>query len=133
MKAWTGIVLLAFVAPLPAAAAGLYATPYALFEPERRSAVQDTRPAFVMKIDGKNVAIDRSDPVPPGTHTVELSIPGAPGMSQSIRDTVTIEAKPCTRYYFSARRSSRTARDWEAFVAATEPISECRKRFPDAK
>jgi hypothetical protein len=134
MKTWTGMVLVLAVVSLPAAAAGgMYASPYALFEPERRSAVQDTRPAFVMKIDGENVAIDRSDPVPPGTHTVELSIPGPPGMGQSTRDTVAIEAKSCTRYYFAARRSSPTARDWKAFVTTTEPIGECRKRFPEAK
>ena len=96
-------------------------------------AVEDTRPAFIMKIDGQNVSIDRSDPVPPGVHTVELSIPGPPGMGQSERDTVTIEAKPCTRYYWAARRSSRTARDWKALVAAAEPIGECNKRFPEAK
>lgn len=134
MKTSTGaVVLVAFAPLLCAAAGGMYASPYALFEPERRSAVQDTRPAFVMKIDGKTVSIDRSDPVPPGAHTVELSIPGPPGMGQSDRDTVAIEAKACTRYYFAARRSSPTARDWKAFVAATEPISECQRRFPQAK
>lgn len=134
MRTLTAIVLLAGFTPLPGApAGGMYASPYALFEPERRSAVEDTRPAFVMKIDGQNVSIDRSDPVAPGAHTVELSIPGPPGMGQSARDTVTIEAKPCTRYYWAARRSSRTARDWKAFVAHAEPIVECHKRFSEAK
>ena len=127
-------MLLAVLASLPCAAAGgIYGSAYALFEPERRSAVQDTRPAFVLKIDGKSVSIDRSDPVPPGVHSVELSIPGPPGMGQSSRDTLTIEAKACTRYYFAARRSSPTARDWKAFVATSEPIRECLKRFPEAK
>ena len=127
-------MLLAALAPLSCAAAGgMYGNAYALFEPERRSAVQDTRPAFVLKIDGKTVSIDRSDPVPPGAHTVELSIPGSPGMGQSSRDTLTIDAKACTRYYFAARRSSPTARDWKAFVATSEPIRECLKRFPEAK
>jgi hypothetical protein len=127
-------MLLAALAPLPCTAAGgMYGSPYALFEPERRSAVQDTRPAFVLKIDGHSVSIDRSDPVPAGVHTVEVSIPGPPGMGQSSRDTLTIEAKACTRYYFAARRSSPAARDWRAFVAATEPIGECAKRFPEAK
>ncbi|MGE5104617.1 MAG: hypothetical protein ACM3NZ_07725 [Betaproteobacteria bacterium] len=126
-------MLLAALSPLTCAAAGgMYASAYALFEPERRSAVEDTRPAFVLKIDGKSVGIDHSDPVPPGVHAVELSIPGPPGMGQSARDTLTIEAKACTRYYFAARRSSPTARDWKAFVATSEPIGECLKRFPNA-
>ena len=132
MKKMFGIGML--LAPLTCAAAGgMYGSAYALFEPERRSAVQDTRPAFVLKIDGRSVSIDRSDPVPPGVHQVELSIPGHPGMAQSARDTLSVEAKACTRYYFAARRSSPTARDWKAFVASSEPIGECLKRFPEAK
>lgn len=127
-------MLLAALASLPCAAAGgMYGSAYALFEPERRSVVQDTRPAFVLKIDGKSVSIDRGDPVPPGIHTVDVSIPGPPGMGQSSRDTLTIEAKACTRYYFAARRSSPTARDWKGFVASSEPIGECLKRFPEVK
>lgn len=135
MKASTpAVVILLFALTPPAlAAADGFAGPYALFEAERANAVQDTRPAFVLKIDGHDVSIDRTEPVPPGAHTIEVSIPGPPGMGQSSRDTLTIEAKGCTRYYISARRSSRTARDWHAFVSSEEPIGECRKRFPEAK
>jgi hypothetical protein len=112
------------------ASSGVYSQPYALFEPDRRSAVEDTRPAFVLKIDDTNVSIDSSEPVPPGMRTVEVSIPGMPGMSNPERDTLVIDARPCTRYLLAARRSSRTASDWKAFVVGTEPIGECAKRFP---
>ena len=118
------LALLIALAPLLAGAAKQYSKPYALF---------DTRPAFVMRIDGKYVKIGTNDPIPPGTHEVELSIPGTPGSSQSTRVKMSIEAKPCTRYYFAAQRSSRSARDWSAFVAGSEPIGECIRRFPDAK
>ena len=111
----------------------LYSAPYALFEPERRSATEDTRPAFILKIDGRNVSIDRSDPVPPGKRVVDVSIPGPRAMSNPERATLTVDAKPCTRYYLAARRSSRTASDWSAFVAAAEPIGECVKKFPSAQ
>ena len=111
----------------------MYAQPYAKFVPEQRSPTEDTRPAFVMRIDGHMVEMGRDDPIPPGMHKVEVSIPGPPGMSDPGRDTLEVDAKACTRYYFAARRSSRTARDWEGFVAAAEPIGECRKKFPDAK
>jgi hypothetical protein len=50
-------------------------------------------------------------------------------MSNPGRDALTIEAEPCVRYLLAAKRSSRTARDWEAFVAGTEPIGECQKKF----
>ena len=107
----------------------MYSQPYAQFVAEQRSPTQDTRPAFVMRIDDKMVEIGRDDPWPPGVHKVEVSIPGPPGMSDPDRDTIEVDAKPCTRYYFAAKRSSRTARDWEAFVAAAEPIGECKKKF----
>ena len=116
-----------------ASAGSMYSQPYALFEPARRMPAEDTRPAFVMNIDGKSVAINTDDPVPPGMRTVELSVPGPPGMSDPGRDTLTLDAKPCTRYYFAARRSSLTARDWKAFVSESEPIGDCVKRFSAAK
>jgi hypothetical protein len=112
------------------AAGGQYSEPYALFEPEQRMRVADTRPAFIMKIDGRNIEMGRNDPVKPGTRSVEVSIPGPPGMSESDRDTLSVDAKPCTRYYLAAKRSSPTARDWRAFISTSEPIGECAKKFP---
>ena len=111
------------------ASGGMYSEPYALFEAERRMPAADTRSAFIMKIDGANVDMSRNDPVKPGTRNVEVSIPGAPGMADSDRDTITVDAKPCTRYYFAAKRSSPTARDWKVFISASEPIGECTKKF----
>lgn len=136
MNKLTITVLLPVSAALLGACAtggGMYSQPYALFEAAQRMPAADTRPAFVMSIDGKIVSLDSNDPVPPGMRRVELSVPGAQGMSDPGRDTLTVDAKPCTRYYFAAQRSSLTARDWKAFVVASEPIVECAKRFPAAK
>src|SRR5882672_4677365 len=130
MNKTTGTVLLAVSATLLGACAsggGMYSQPYALFEPDRRSPVEDTRPAFIMRIDGRNISIDSNDPVSPGMRTVEVSIPGQPGMGDADRDTLIVDARPCTRYFLAARRSSRTASDWKAFVAESEPIGECAK------
>lgn len=132
MKPFAISILIA-IAPLLAGAGGKYSNPYALFEAEQRRPAADTRPAFIMRIDDKYVKIGTNDPIAPGNHEVELSIPGTPGSAQSTRVKMTIEAKPCTRYYFAAQRSTRSARDWEAFVAGSESIRECVKRFPDAK
>jgi hypothetical protein len=129
-KAIRAIPLTLSAALLGACAGGsMYSQPYALFEAEQRMPTADTRPAFVMKIDGRNIELGRDEPVAPGLRTVELSIPGPPGMSDPGRDTLQVDAKPCTRYYFAARRSSPTARDWKAFIAASEPVGECVKQF----
>jgi hypothetical protein len=118
-------------APHAADAAGsAYSKPYALLEAQRQMQVADTRPAFVMKVDGRNMSIDRPEPVPPGKRMVVVSIPGTKGMSNPSRATIELDVKPCTRYYLAARRSSPTARDWSPFIAASEPIGECVRRFP---
>ena len=109
----------------------MYSQPYALFEQYEASQIAELQPALVVAIDGKSrSAGDYFEPVTPGIHQVELSIPGPPGMSSPGRETLQVDAKPCVRYRFGARRSSATARDWHATVEATEPIAECRKKFP---
>ena len=123
---------LALSAALLAACAGgggMYDQPYALFAPDSRSVPADTRPAFVLKVDGDDRTINRSDPEKPGMRVVLVSIPGTRGMGDSSQDTITIDAKPCMRYYLAARRSAPTTSDWKAFVVGTEPIGECQRKF----
>jgi hypothetical protein len=112
-----------------ASGGGMYDQPYALFETERRSVPEDTRPAYVIKVDGENRTINQSDPEKPGMREVTVSVPGARGMSESIHQTISIDAKPCMRYYLAARRSSLTSSDWKVFINSTEPIGECKKKF----
>ena len=120
---------------LPACAyAGAYDQPYALFEAHEGSRIQELEPAPVVAIDGKSRGPrDKSDPVSPGAHKVELSIPGPRGVSSPGRATLEVDAKPCVRYRFAARRSAPNARDWHAVVESTEPIGECLKKFPAVK
>ena len=119
---------LATLAALPCAA-GPYDQPYVLFQAREKSVANDLAPATVMKIDGKLVRAGRQEPVDPGKHSVEVSVPGARGMSNPERQVVEVDAKPCTRYYFAAKRSSPTDNDWKAYVDREEPIGECRKKF----
>jgi hypothetical protein len=53
-------------------------------------------------------------------------------MSDPGRTTLEVDAKPCTRYYFGAKRSSRTASDWQGYLSSTEPITECTGKFKAA-
>jgi len=111
------------------AGGGMYDQPYALFQPDQRSVPQDTRPAFVLSVDGVSRAISDNNPVAPGMRKIQVSVPGARGMSESTYQTFEIDAKPCTRYYLAARHSSPAADDWSVFVSGTEPIGECQKKF----
>ena len=77
MNTTTRIVSIAVSAVLLGACAsggGMYSQPYALFEPAQRMPAEDQRPAFVLDIDGKNVAINTNDPVEPGKRTVEKGL-----------------------------------------------------------
>jgi hypothetical protein len=112
---------------------GMYSQPYALFEPERRSVTDDRAPAPIMSIDGKSRSISDNTPVDPGKRSVTVSIPGPRGMSDPGRTTLEVDAKPCTRYYFAAKRSSRTDDDWKGYMSGAEPIVECARKFPDAR
>jgi len=124
----------ALVTACASSGGGMYSQPYALFEPNEGSGVQELRPAFIMSIDGKSRGIrDNGDPVEPGKRKVELSLPGPMGVSNPKYETVEVDAKPCVRYRFGARRDSPTARDWYATIEAREPIGECLKKFPDVK
>jgi hypothetical protein len=131
------LLTLAAIALLQACASGgMYDQPYALIQPDQRSATQDTRAAFVLAIDGANRGITDNDPVPPGVRTVKVSVPGERAMAQSIYKTIEIDAKACTRYYLSAKEGVRGSGDWTPFVSFTEPIGECQKKFastPSAK
>lgn len=111
------------------AQAGPYDQPWSTFQADSKSAVKDTAPATVMRIDDRMVTVGRADAYPPGPHKVEVSIPGPRGQSNPTRQTLEIDAKPCTRYILAAKRSSPTAKDWQAFIAAEEPIGDCRKKF----
>ena len=122
------MLLFSLAAAIPAVA-GPYDQPYVLFEANQRSPTADTRAATIMNIDGVRMSPGRSDPVAPGWRTVEVSLPGPPGMSNPERATLKIETEPCTRYYLGAKRATRTSTDWEAFVVAKEPILECKKKF----
>ena len=123
------VILAAAAGAFTSAQAGPYDQPYALFQAREKSVAQDLAPATVMKIDGQQARIGKNDPVPPGKRSVEVSVPGARGMSNPERQVVEVNAAPCTRYYFAAKRSSPTAHDWKAYVDREEPIGECKKKF----
>jgi hypothetical protein len=127
------LTLSAALAGCAAAGGNMYAEPYALFEPHRAMQTQDMRPAFITAIDGVDRGINDNYPVSPGVHRVEVSVPGAFAMSDSVRVTFSIDAKPCMRYMLGAKQSLTSSRDWSPVVAAIEPIGECLRKFPAVK
>jgi hypothetical protein len=107
---------------------GDYGKPYALFQTESKMPTDFVRPAWVAKIDGKEIVFGRNDPVEPGLRKVTVSLSGPPGSANLATDTIDVDVKPCTRYYFSSKRTTLQSNDWKAFVSGTETIGECASR-----
>src|SRR5437868_710753 len=100
-----------------------YSQPYVAFVSEHRMTSQGVLPAVVRRIDGAVVVEGRRDPVKPGTHSVEVTVAG---LADGNPKTVSIDAKPCTRYYLGAKRDA--AGQINAYVTDSEPIKECNAR-----
>jgi hypothetical protein len=105
--------------------------PYALIQPQPIAATDTMVPAYVMAVDGQERALRSNGPVSTGPHTVEVSFQ-APG-GNTMRTSLTIDAKGCKRYLLAAQRSSSTSNDWSAFVAETRTIDECVTMFQPGK
>ena len=118
-------ILLAACASAPG---GMYSKPYALFQPETKLVQSGGAPGYIIKIDTRSIPHGRIDPVEPGVRQVEVALTGPQGTAVEKTYPIQVDAKPCTRYYFSLKRPSPTG-DWTAFVSGTERIGECASRF----
>jgi hypothetical protein len=129
------VLLTAAAAVLTACATGggMYDQPYALIEPHRTSQTQDMLPAFITTIDGVSRNIKNNDPLSPGVHEVEVTVPGGFRMGESEHATIKIDAQPCMRYQLGAKQLSLASREWNPVIANAEPIGECLKKFPSVK
>ena len=102
-----------------------YSEPYVLFEAEHHLGVSGVVPAIVVSVDGVKYRDDTKDPIKPGVHVVEVSVAGAP--DTQILTKLTVDAKPCTRYYLGVKRSAQPNAEWTPLVTNSESIGECRK------
>ena len=83
----------------------------------------DTYPLLVLGVDGKDTP---HSPVllDPGLRSVRVQGPiGGAGYGQT--RTISLEVKPCTRYYLVAVKGNRLASDFEVRVDHEETIGGC--------
>jgi hypothetical protein len=114
------------------AGGGVYSAPYGKFvmgsgTPDRLEA-----PATISRIDGQSTD-NPADPYPvaPGSHTILVSFQSPRGITM-IADqlkNLTVDVKPCTRYYINARYANMTSTDWTPVVGYTDTITECAAQF----
>ena len=85
----------------------------------------DTYPVTVTRVDDTSyhrlpVLID------PGSHQVTVQAPPAGGFAYGNTQTITLDVKPCTRYYLVAVKPNALSQDFSVKVDYEEPVAGCR-------
>ena len=84
----------------------------------------DTYDVTILSVDGKDTRY-REVLVDPGVRKVVVQ--GPPGGTRSVGDQreISLDVRPCTRYYLVAVRPNRLASDFEIRVDYEEPLGGC--------
>jgi len=85
----------------------------------------DTYDAILISVDGKSTT-QRPAVVDPGMRTIVVQGLPTAGFRYGEQRTLTLEVKPCVRYWIAARKDSRLSQDFEPYIDYSEPISGCK-------
>lgn len=79
---------------------------------------------IVLDVDGRS---DTRNPVmiEPGLKVIRVQGPAASGFTYGETRTITLDVKPCQRYYLKAVKKNALEQDFEAQVDYVEPIAGC--------
>ncbi|MGH6610587.1 MAG: hypothetical protein ACRECQ_10040 [Burkholderiaceae bacterium] len=118
------------LAGITAIAAGLLASgcagPFSYIDGNRyfRTGLNDYS-VIVLDVDGRS---DTRNPVmvDPGRHVIRVQAPPANGFRYGETRTITLDVKPCTRYYLKAVKKNSLEQDFIPEVDYVEPIAGCR-------
>jgi hypothetical protein len=133
MKSIVIAAILASAAALAGCAGGsVYSAPWGEFRMGSGTPNRLEAPATISRIDGSSTDNPAAPyPVAPGPHTILVSYQSPRGVTM-IADqlkNLTVEVKPCTRYFINARYANVTTTEWTPVVGYTESISECAAKF----
>jgi hypothetical protein len=89
-------------------------------------ATLDTYSVIVLDVDGKS---DLRNPVivDPGRRVIRVQGPPAAGFNRGEMRTLTLDVKPCVRYYLKAVKKNPLEQDFTPEVDYEEEIAGCRK------
>jgi len=85
----------------------------------------------VIRVDDKDyVQHGYNQPIriEPGMHRIVLQGPSVAGFRYGEQRTLNLEVKPCTRYWFEAKKQNALSQDFEPRVNYAEPIAGCGAR-----
>ena len=105
--------------------AGCSTTPFSYIDGNRYfRADMNSYSVIVLDVDGRS---DTRNPVmvEPGRHVIRVQAPAAAGFSYGETRAITLDVKPCTRYYLKAVKENPLKQDFEPQVDYVEPIVGC--------
>jgi hypothetical protein len=85
----------------------------------------NTASVIVLDIDGTST-IRNPVMVDPGVRVIRVQGPAAPGFRFGQDRTLTLDVKPCTRYYLAAVRPNSISAEFTPTVDFEEPIAGCK-------
>ena len=107
------------------AMAGCATTPFSYIDGNRYFRAElHSYSVIVLDIDGRSRLINPI-PVDPGQHVIRVQAPPASGFRYGETRTLTLDVKPCTRYYLKAVKKNSLEQDFEPQVDYVEPIAGC--------
>jgi hypothetical protein len=113
------------VLAVPLAVAGC-ATNFSFIDGNRFfRAEMNSHSVIVLDVDGRS-EIGNPVMVDPGVRVVRVQGPAAPGFSFGQDRTITIDVKPCTRYYLKAVTPNSISAEFTAMIDFEEPIAGCK-------
>jgi hypothetical protein len=86
----------------------------------------DTYPLAVISVDGEHFLREPAR-IEPGSRRVTVQAPATPAQHLGKQQTVTLEVKPCTRYYLVAQKANRLSSDYAVKVDHEEPVPGCAR------
>ena len=93
---------------------------------DRYSRVEMNRSsAIILDVDGRSTN-DRVVRVEPGQRKLRLQSLPVSGFRQGQVRELTLEIKPCVRYYINVQRKTGISQDWEPVIDHEEPLAGCK-------
>lgn len=93
---------------------------------ERYSRVEMNRSAaIILDVDGRS-SNDRYVRVEPGQRRIRLQSFPVAGFRQGEVREMTLDIKPCVRYYLNVQRKTGISQDWEPVIDKEEPLPGCK-------
>ena len=108
------------------AMAGCVTAPFSYIDGNRYYKTElNSSSVIVLDVDGRS---DTRNPVmvDPGRHVIRVQGPSTAGFTYGETRSITIDVKPCSRYYLKAVKNNPLEQDFVPQVDYVEPIAGCK-------